>query len=126
MISGDTHFLLLYLVCVFQPVTRRDLFKEAVKAAETSPGESNTRIAPEALKELIKRKLVLEDNGLISCTALGNQRAAKLGLRHVEVPVRTIYGAARTTHFHGLKDTLRVMRLVLGSPLWGRDLRRKR
>jgi len=83
MTSGDTHFLLLYLVAVFQPVTRRDLFREAVKAAGTSRIESDVRIPPEALKELIKRKLVSEDDGLISCTALGNQRAAKLGLRRV-------------------------------------------
>ena len=51
--------------------------------------------------------------------------AAKLGLPLVEVPVRTIYGASRTTHFHGFKDTLRVMRLVVSSPVWGRGLRRR-
>ena len=84
MTSGDTHFLLLYLVCVFQPVTRHDLFKEAVKAAATPPTHTlDLRIASEALKELLKRQLVLEENGLISCTVRGNQRAAKLGLRRV-------------------------------------------
>ncbi len=84
MSSADTHFLLLYLVCVFQPVTRQDLFKEAAKAAATAPaGTLDMRIASAALKELIKRQLVLEDNGLISSTVLGNQRAAKLGLRKV-------------------------------------------
>ena len=50
--------------------------------------------------------------------------AAKLGLPLVEVPVRTIYDADRVTHFHGFTDTLRVMRLVFLSPLWGRGLRR--
>jgi len=81
MSSADTHFLLLYLVSVFQPVTRQDLFKEAVKTAST--GALNLRVASEALKELIKRQLILEEKGLISCTVLGNQRAAKLGLRKV-------------------------------------------
>jgi hypothetical protein len=84
MSSGDTHFLLLYLVCVFQPITRQDLFKEAVRAAATGSTDAlDLRIASEALKELIKRQLVLEDKGLISSTVLGNQRAAKLGLRRV-------------------------------------------
>jgi hypothetical protein len=84
MVSGDTHFLLLYLVSVFQPVTRHDLFEEAVKTAATSPtGPLDFRIASEALKQLVNRHLVLEDSGFISCTVLGNQRAAKLGLRKV-------------------------------------------
>jgi len=52
--------------------------------------------------------------------------AAKLGLPLVEVPVRTIYATDRVTHFHGFTDTLRVMRLVLSSPLWGRRLARQR
>jgi hypothetical protein len=45
-------------------------------------------------------------------------RAAKMGLPLVEVPIRTIYGPDRVTHFHGFRDTLRVIKLVLGSPLW--------
>jgi hypothetical protein len=45
-------------------------------------------------------------------------RAAKMKLPLVEIPIRTIYGPDRVTHFHGLRDTLRVIKLVLGSPLW--------
>jgi hypothetical protein len=45
-------------------------------------------------------------------------RAAKMKLPLVEVPIRTIYGPDRVTHFHGFRDTMRVIRLVLGSPLW--------
>ncbi len=49
-------------------------------------------------------------------------RAAKLGVPLVEVPIRTIYfsssDAAHPTHFHGFRDTLRIMRLVFFSPLW--------
>lgn len=81
MNAGDTYFLLLYLVGVFQPVTRRDLFSEAVKAAKVSGGELDMAIASEALKDLDRRHLTLEERGLVSCTVLGNQRAAKLGLR---------------------------------------------
>ena len=47
--------------------------------------------------------------------------AAKLGIPLVEVPVRTIYQPGRVTHFHGFTDTLRVIRLVLFSPLWNRE-----
>jgi glycosyltransferase involved in cell wall biosynthesis len=51
--------------------------------------------------------------------------AAKRDIPLVEVTIRTIYGPDRVTHFHGLFDTLRVIRLVLFSPLWdeGRDRR---
>jgi hypothetical protein len=45
-------------------------------------------------------------------------RAAKMKLPLVEVPIRTIYGPDRVTHFHGFRDTLRVIKLVLSSPLW--------
>jgi len=44
--------------------------------------------------------------------------AAKLGIPLVEVPISTIYQPDRVTHFHGFRDTLRVLRLVLSSPLW--------
>jgi len=44
--------------------------------------------------------------------------AAKMGLPLVEVPITTLYGPDRVTHFHGLRDTLRVIRLVIGSPWW--------
>jgi glycosyltransferase involved in cell wall biosynthesis len=49
-------------------------------------------------------------------------RAAKLGLPLVEVPVRTIYhggdGEKHATHFRNVRDTLRIIRLVIGSPWW--------
>jgi hypothetical protein len=45
-------------------------------------------------------------------------RAAKQRLPLVEVPIQTIYGPGRVTHFHGLRDTLRVLALILGSPFW--------
>ena len=45
-------------------------------------------------------------------------RAAKMKLPLVEVPIRTIYPADHESHFHGFRDTLRVIKLVLGSPLW--------
>jgi hypothetical protein len=45
-------------------------------------------------------------------------RAAKMGLPLVEVPVKTIYAADHASHFHGFRDTLRVMKLVFFSPFW--------
>lgn len=45
-------------------------------------------------------------------------RAAKLKLPLAEVPIRTIYRPNHVTHFHGFRDTLRVIKLVLSSPLW--------
>ncbi len=45
-------------------------------------------------------------------------RAAKMKLPLVEVPIRTIYGPNRVTHFHGFRDTMRVIKLVFFSPLW--------
>jgi hypothetical protein len=45
-------------------------------------------------------------------------RAANKKLPLVEVPIRTIYGPNRVTHFHGFRDTLRVIKLVFFSPLW--------
>lgn len=48
-------------------------------------------------------------------------RAAHLGLPLVEVPIRTIYDAGgNTTHFHDVRDTLRILRLVIGSLFWKR------
>ena len=49
--------------------------------------------------------------------------AAKLGVPLREVPIQTIYpssssGERHTTHFRNWEDTLRVLRLVIGSPLW--------
>ena len=36
----------------------------------------------------------------------------------VEVPIKTIYAADHASHFHGFRDTLRVIKLVFFSPLW--------
>jgi glycosyltransferase involved in cell wall biosynthesis len=51
--------------------------------------------------------------------------AARLRVPLVEVPVRTIYDADRTTHFHGMLDTLRVLGLVISSPVWARKIGRE-
>jgi glycosyltransferase involved in cell wall biosynthesis len=45
-------------------------------------------------------------------------RAAKERLPLVEVPVKTIYAVEQSTHFRDFRDTLRVIRLVLGSLAW--------
>ena len=79
---GDTYFFVLYLVNVFQPITRKDLFGEVEKIARTTPSESSDLFSTsEALKELLKRGLIIDHNGSFSCSVLGNQRAASLGLR---------------------------------------------
>ena len=83
--------------------------------------QSGFRIYPHALLDLPRMRTTRFDTEAELLIT-----AAKLGLPLVEVPVRTIYGASRTTHFHGLKDTLRVMRLVIGSPLWHRGPGRPR
>jgi glycosyltransferase involved in cell wall biosynthesis len=45
--------------------------------------------------------------------------ASKLGLPLVQVPVRTIYhGDKPATHYRNVRDTLRIIRLVVGSPWW--------
>jgi hypothetical protein len=80
--AGDAYFLVLYVVSVFQPVTRGDLLSEAIKAASgRDDSDFSRQTILEALKRLVRRQLVIEDRGLLSCTVLGNQRAAKLGLR---------------------------------------------
>ena len=82
MNAGDAYFLVLFLVSVFQPMTRDDLLAEAVKTTSSrDDGEFNRQVLIEALKRLIRRQLVIEERGFLSCTVLGNQRAAKLGLR---------------------------------------------
>ena len=46
-------------------------------------------------------------------------RAAKLRVPLVEVPIRTIYPAEGAgTHFRDFADTLRIIKLVIGSPGW--------
>lgn len=44
--------------------------------------------------------------------------ASKLGVPLREVPIQTLYSDAHVTHFRNWEDTLRVLRLVIGSPLW--------
>ena len=44
--------------------------------------------------------------------------AAKLEVPLVEVPIATIYHGGHRSHFRNWEDTLRVIRLVLSSPLW--------
>jgi hypothetical protein len=81
---GDAYFLVLYVISVFQPINRLDLFTEAIKTVrDRGDDELDRQSVSEALKRLIRRELVIEDRGLLSCTVLGNQRAAKLGLRKV-------------------------------------------
>jgi len=84
MNPGDAYFLVLYAVNVFEPVTREDLLAEVLKTARSGDDAGfDRRTALEALKRLIGRQLVIEDRGLLSCTVLGHQRAAKFGLRRV-------------------------------------------
>jgi hypothetical protein len=45
-------------------------------------------------------------------------RAAKMKLGLVEVPIKTIYDRDHQSHFHGFRDTMRVIKLVFFSPLW--------
>jgi hypothetical protein len=45
-------------------------------------------------------------------------RAAKMKLPLVEVPIKTIYRSDHASHFHGFRDTMRVIKLVFFSPLW--------
>lgn len=54
-------------------------------------------------------------------------RAAKLGIPLVEVKVRTIYPPEGTpTHFHDFRDAMRILKLVVGSPLWRMGEERRR
>jgi glycosyltransferase involved in cell wall biosynthesis len=75
--------------------------------------QSGFRVYPRALLEdltLRSRRFETETELLL--------RAARRGLPLVEVPIQTIYGPDRVTHFHGLRDTLRVIGLVITSPFW--------
>jgi glycosyltransferase involved in cell wall biosynthesis len=75
--------------------------------------QSGFRVYPRALfahARLTSRRFETETELLLL--------AAKMGLPLVEVEIATIYGPDRVTHFHGLRDTLRVLKLVLSSPFW--------
>jgi hypothetical protein len=74
--------------------------------------QSGFRVYPRALFDvpLVSTRFDTETELLL--------RAAKMKLALVEVPIRTIYAADHASHFHGVRDTLRVIKLVLSSPLW--------
>jgi glycosyltransferase involved in cell wall biosynthesis len=78
-----------------------------------SDTQSGFRVYPRALfahVKLISRKFDTETELLL--------RAAKMKLPLIEVPIATIYTEDRVTHFHGFRDTMRVIKLVIGSPFW--------
>jgi glycosyltransferase involved in cell wall biosynthesis len=78
-----------------------------------SDTQSGFRVYPRALfarVRLTSRRFDTETELLL--------RAAKMGLPLVEVPIQTIYTVDRVTHFHGFRDTMRVIKLVIGSPFW--------
>lgn len=81
MNRGDAYFLVLFLINVLQPVTKGNLFEEYKKASSSSDGSPEVQLGSDALKELLKRGLVAESGVILSCTILGNERIAKLGLR---------------------------------------------
>ena len=106
-----------------RPRTCRDA---AASAIASRPGGS--RASPGALYATRSR-------GFASIRARSSRRAAaldaastprpscscarrKMQLPLVEVPIKTIYAADHVTHFHGFRDTLRVIKLVFFSPLW--------
>jgi hypothetical protein len=74
--------------------------------------QSGFRVYPRALFDvpLISTRFETESELLL--------RASKLKLPLVEVPIRTIYAVDHASHFHGFRDTMRVIRLVFFSPLW--------
>jgi glycosyltransferase involved in cell wall biosynthesis len=78
-----------------------------------SDTQSGFRVYPRALYATVKlrsRRFETETELLL--------HAARRGLPLVEVPIATIYGPDRVTHFHGFRDTMRVIGLVFFSPLW--------
>ena len=79
-----------------------------------SDTQSGFRVYPRALYRAALRSRRFETETELLLVA------ARRGLPLVEVPIRTIYGPDRVTHFHGFRDTLRVITLVLGSTLWRR------
>lgn len=75
--------------------------------------QSGYRVYPRALYESVRLK-----STRFETEAELLLWAAKKDLPLVEVPIGTIYGADRVTHFHGARDTWRIIRLVFFSPLW--------
>jgi glycosyltransferase involved in cell wall biosynthesis len=81
-----------------------------------SDTQSGFRVYPRALYATVKlrsRRFETETELLL--------HAARRRLPLVEVPIATIYGPDRVTHFHGFRDTMRVISLVFFSPLWPRE-----
>ncbi|HWE31375.1 MAG TPA: glycosyltransferase family 2 protein [Polyangia bacterium] len=74
--------------------------------------QSGYRVYPRALFDVPLRSTKFDTEAELLL------RAAKMKLPLVEVPIRTIYGPNRVTHFHGFRDTMRVIKLVFFSPLW--------
>jgi len=78
--------------------------------------QSGFRVYPRALYTTVRlrsRRFETETELLL--------HAARRGLPLFEVPISTIYGPDRVTHFHGFRDTMRVISLVFFSPLWPRE-----
>ncbi|HXU70882.1 MAG TPA: glycosyltransferase [Polyangia bacterium] len=77
-----------------------------------SDSQSGFRIYPRAMFDVTLRTTKFDTEAELLL------RAAKMKLPLVEVPIKTIYAADHASHFHGFRDTLRVMKLVFFSPLW--------
>ena len=81
-----------------------------------SDTQSGFRVYPRALYanlELRSRRFETETELLL--------HAARRKLPLVEVPIATIYARDQATHFHGYRDTIKIVRLVFFSPLWPRE-----
>jgi hypothetical protein len=74
--------------------------------------QSGFRVYPRALFDVPLRSTRFETESELLL------RAAKLKLPLREVPIRTIYSSNHASHFHGFRDTMRVIKLVFFSPLW--------
>jgi glycosyltransferase involved in cell wall biosynthesis len=74
--------------------------------------QSGFRVYPAALFDVALRSRRFETETELLL------RAARRHVPLIEVPIRTIYGPDRVTHFHGFRDTMKIIRLVFFSPLW--------
>ncbi len=79
--------------------------------------QSGFRVYPRALFDVPLRSTRFETETELLL------RAAKMKLPLVEVPIQTIYREDHSSHFHGFRDTMRVIKLVFFSPLWMLTLR---
>ena len=85
---------------------------ELRRACATRDTQSGFRVYPEAMFDVPLRSTKFDTETELLL------RAAKMKLPLVEVPIKTIYAADHASHFHGFRDTLRVIKLVFFSPLW--------